>query len=298
MELTKEKKFIFLKILNNFNYRIFLLISLFPLFISQVEVHITAKSGIVNKEIDSTKTIISFEIECEVDKNISNNMTILGINIAVKKLDDANAVNAKCNLAAVRLINVLAESTKLHCIINLTESNPSFGVEDDLIVESWSSIGATNPAATFSFYNFEQIKQVININGLTLEYLNDGYCKNNNFLFKITSTLNPNPLLSTICYINLDGDTNHKKARCAIPLNGNTITCNVDVSQKKYNQNDKISIKIQDNVFCENGQMIKISEDATNELTIKEECGEIINNNNKYLYYNYIFFIILFFILI
>ena len=40
----------------------------------------------------------------------------------------------------------------------------------------------------------------------------------------------------------------------------------VDVSQKKYVQNDKIIIKAQDLVPCENGQNIKIINDTKNKL--------------------------------
>lgn len=290
-------------ILKILNFTIFILIFILPLIKTQVNVEVTATSGIIDKNIDSTKTMFTFKIECEVNKNISNNITRIDIFITVKKVNDADStgVNTICNLAPVRVINVSKQTTHLLCRLNLTNTHASFNLEDNLEISSGptqQSQTGVAVAAIFHFTDFDKISTVINVGRLTLEYLDDRYCKNNNFLFKMISTSIERPLLSTKCNIGLDGDNNHPFAECAIPMIGNNITCKVDVSRKKYRENDKISIKAQSYIPCENGQMIQILQDATNELIIKEECGEIINNNMDFLYIRDLFIVILFFILI
>ena len=286
----------------NINFSYFVLL-LFLSFVSLslediINVDVKAKTGIINKKlnknVDSTKTKFSFEIECEVNKNISNNMTNISITIQVKKIEDSNSKDALCNLVPVRVYEAGTAITTLYCLI----TGPSFREEDFLIIANVPTQEDSN-VAEFNFQDFNAIDSNINIRGLTLEYLDENYCKNNYFLFKMSSDeITVKPLLSTICNIGLDGDEDHPIARCAIPLIGTTIICNVDVSNKKYKENDKISIKSQSNVPCENGQLIKIEQDATNELKIQKDCGEIVNNNMKYLYSNYLFLQILFCFLI
>ena len=124
---------------------------------------------------------------------------------------------------------------------------------------------------------------------MTLNNLEEDNCKNNNFLFEINANnIEDRPLLSTICIIKLD-DELHPEASCAIPKDGLKIKCFVDVSETKYVKDDDIIIKAQDLVPCENGQILKITNNANNILVIKKECGEMINNKNDYFTFNILF---------
>ena len=147
----------------------------------------------------------------------------------------------------------------------------------------------------FQFIDFNKITEIINIEDLTLKYLDEDeeFCNNNHFLFEIMfSNPESRPLQSTICKVSLSNDKEHTEANCAIPISGNKIKCFVDVSQKNYVKNNKIIINEKNLIPCKNGQYIKISLDSQIELEIKEECGEIIIKN-KY-FFNIIFFILFF----
>ena len=266
-----------------------LLISLLISFSNQSleEVKVTAKTGIIKKELDSSKSKLTFYIDCMVNKNISNNITSINIQLKVKTPDINDPLIAICNIIPVRVIEEEA-LTSLFCIMNFSRDSDNIDEETNLMIEDGPKLENSEDAnkVKFNFEDFEKISTTINIEELTLNYLEDDYCSNNHFLFEMTSSeITQKPLLSTICKIKLSDDEAHPEARCAIPIKGTKIKCFVDVSQAKYVQNDNIIIKAQNLVPCENGQNIEIP-DATNKLTIKEECGEIINNKNEFFYIN------------
>ena len=287
-------------ILNTIYFIIFLLIE-----ISQedsIEIIVTAKTGIINKKLDKDK--FSFEIECEVNKNITNNISKIGINIKVKEADDdgSEGKTALCYLEPVRVFEE-SSTTHLLCTIELDDFRTfhTSNEEINLITDGNPSIASTDLPVTFDFEDFDQISGIINIEGdLTLKYLDEdeNYCNNNHFLFEIISSTDIKPLQSTICKVKLSDDKEHTEANCAIPFVATKIKCYVDVSQKKYVPNDNIIIKAQNLVPCQNGQNIELSNDATNKLIIKEECGEIINNKKNYIYIRELLFYILLFMII
>ena len=268
----------------------------------EITINIKPKTGIINKKFGSSKKEFSFQIDCEVDQNITNNITKIDIIIPIKNLDNDKTYSARCNLIPVRLINnEQTVDTSIYCIINLTEyANNELNKDSNIIInlENDNHIStdytSTTSTAVLNFTNFGDISAILSVNDLTLIKLDEEYCKNNNYLFEIDSQTINRPLLSTICYIALFGDTDHPIAKCAIPMKGNTIKCFVDVSQKKYKKGDHISIKKQELVPCENGQHIKIDSDISNTISINEDCGEIINNSNEYIYLYKILFVLFF----
>ena len=252
---------------------------------SPVQVIVEAKTGIINKEIDSTK--FSFEIECEVNQNITNNITQIDIFLTIKELIDSQTFNSICNIKAVR---VLEENKTITTNLICTIENSQHALnEETFLVISSSPTQEPSDIANFTFLNFDEISNYINLGGLTLNNLEEDNCKNNNFMFEINiNNIDSRPLLSTICKIKLN-DESHPEANCAIPIYGQKIKCFVDVSETKYIKDDNITIKAQNLIPCENGQILKITNNANNILIIQEECGEIINNYNNYFYFNILF---------
>ena len=276
---------------------IFLIIILVFINISNedsIQVKVTAKSGIIEKTVNIQKTEFSFHINCEVNRNITNNITKEHIFISVKRPTDSITYNANCNLVPVRVIEEETALTSFLCIIDI-DKNTNLNEETNLIIVSGpTKVNSDNTDINFIFIDFDKISEFVKIGDLTLEHLEEDYCKNNNFLFGITSeNIETTPLLSTICNISLSNDENHKVARCAIPISGSKIKCFVDVSSKKYVKNNNISILAQDLAPCENGQNLEILNDATNNLVINEECGEIINNKNEWFCLNKLFSLIM-----
>lgn len=259
----------------------------------KVEVTVTAKTGIINKEIDSTKTEFSFEIECEVNKNITNNISKINILLTVKELINSQTYNSECHIKPVRITEEdETTTTNLLCIILFEQPQHVLNGETFLVISNGPNQESSD-TANFTFLNFDQISNYINLGGLTLKHLEEDECKNNYFLFEINcKTIESMPLLSTICKIKLS-DEFHQEANCAIPINGTKIKCFVDVSKTKYIKDDNITIKAQDLVPCENGQILKIASNANNILIINDECGEIINNKNNFFNYNILFFLFL-----
>ena len=256
-----------------------------------VQVNVMAKTGIINKEFDSIKNEFSFEIECEVNQNITNNITKIDIPITVKEVIGTQTYYSLCHIIPVRVSEEDETSTtSLYCIIK--EPQHALNKETFLVI----SDGPSN-TTNFSFLNFDRISDFINLKGLTLNKLEEDNCKNNYYLFEIkTNNIEQRPLLSTICKIKLDDDL-HQEANCAIPIKGQIIKCFVDVSETKYVKDDNIAIKAQDLVPCENGQILKIESNANNILIINDECGEIINNKNDYFNFNIYFSLFLLFII-
>ena len=56
-------------------------------------------------------------------------------------------------------------------------------------------------------------------------------------------------------------------------------------------------IKKQGLIPCENGQAIKLPNDAINKLEVMEDCGEMVFMSNNYLYINKLFLIFLLYLL-
>ena len=265
-----------------------------------IDITVKAKTGIINKKLESSKTKFSFEISCEVNKNITNNITKIDILIKVKKTNDEKEYDSICNLVQVRFTEEETALANIICIIDL-EKPSELDEEANLILASGPTKDNSDFSdfANFNFINFDEISEVIKIDDLTLEYIEEDYCKNNNFLFEIISgNIERKPLQSTICSVSLANDDSHKIAKCAIPVSGNKIKCFVDVSETKYVENNNITILAQDLVSCENGQNLKIEKDASNKLIIKEECGELVNNDNQGHFlkeFFYLFFLLILF---
>jgi hypothetical protein len=258
-----------------------------------IQVTITAMTGIINKQYDRISKEFSFQIDCEVDKNITNNITKIDITIKVKNLDVNDKIyeNVVCHLVPVRVFNEGTATTNIFCIIENINKN-ELTKESNIIVEYIpSNIEDNDVNAKLTFENFDKIKENLPFEELTLMKLDTGFCQNNNYLFDIefSQTVEKRPLLSTICNIALSEDQAHPIANCAIPLTGNKIKCFVDVSNKKYKKDDQITIKAQGLVPCENGQHMEIANDATNSIKISEDCGEIINNGSEFINFSKIF---------
>ena len=106
------------------------------------------------------------------------------------------------------------------------------------------------------------------------------------------TSMKEQPLESTVCNIGINNDK-HDTARCAIPLGNYDIICSIDVSEEKIEKGEKIEIKSQELIKCENGQLLKINDDAQNILEINEDCDKsifIVFN----IFYLFFLFLILF----
>ena len=284
---------------------LYLLIALIVIVFTNEEINIsvTALTGIINKKLDSTKTIFSFEINCEVNETVSNNLTQIDFIMEISQKDGIN-YNSICNLLPIKVVEEKTDITKMLCYIYLNESS-NLNEETDLNIEDFPTnyISNNSDLPNLFFENFTDISEAINIIDLTLEYMEEDYCKDNNFFFWITSNNIPTrPLLSTICEVSLSNDESHNLAKCAIPTASNKIKCVVDVSETMYFENDNITILAQDLVPCDNGQKLNIANNANNILIIQEECGKTANknvtNDNQGLFLNELFSLILLLLLL
>ena len=247
-------------------------------------VTVTAKTGIINREISSDKKSFSFDVECEVNQNITNNLTKKIIILEVtKERGSTDIIEAECNIKPVRVYEEQKSLTNLMCLINLV--NIDINENTKLFINS-----ITSESNIFQFKQFNTISDPITIGTITLNYTeDDDECKNNNYIFEIIvqNDIGKRPLQAMICYIPLYGDSDHKEARCVVPFIGKIMKCSVDVAEKKYTKESKISIKKTDLIQCKNGQNLELQYDAENELAIKEECGEIINNRSYFIYFKF-----------
>ena len=265
----------------------------------QIEVIVTAITGVVNQKYDSKKSECTFDIFCEVNKNITNNISKIRVTLEVRKfpIDDQHLIIAKCFIKPVRVAQNSVSETCLKCSIDTTLY--SFIKEDTILI--YSDNLEQDPEKTndviFNFENFDKLKDLIEVNALNLNNLNEESCIYNNYLFEINTNVDfkENPLLeSTICRIGISDDEFHKLARCAIPMKGTKMKCYVDVEEKKYKKGDNIIIDEQEVVPCDNGQAIKFSISSKQILSVKEECGETIFTNNNYLYFSKLLFSLLY----
>ena len=264
-----------------------------------LEIEVMALSGLVNTNYDSKERLFTFDILCEVNKNITNNIAKINIKIKVKKypVDNEPLIDAICHLKPVRVAKDSVSQTLLKCFFDTTDY--PFIKEDIILIyaNNYTPDYGTLDQVTFTFNKFEDISRLIRVNMQTLNNLNDDSCIHNNYLFEINTDFDfgeDSLLESTICRVEISGDEFHKIARCAIPMKGNIMKCYVDVEEKKYKKGDIIAIEKQEVVLCDNGQAIKLLCDQKKMLSVKEECGEEIFTNNNYLYFNKLSFSLLF----
>ena len=256
-------------------------------------VKVIATSGIIEKTKYSKAKLLSFTIQCQVDQNITNKISLIDIGINTKRPEDNKIFPSICNLAAIRIDSEEDEygDTQLNCILNYTEFNND-NVDDDMNLIIDENPTYTSSVADFDFINFDKIGIPIEIGGLHIYYLDEDYCQENHFLFEMNFTNNYNPPLeSTVCEFNINGNDVHDIAQCAIPLSSNVIKCYIDISEDKMEQGEKIEIKAQTLARCQNGQMVNIINDAQNILTIEEDCEQDFFLIYKWLYMFLIFLI-------
>ena len=253
-----------------------------------IAVTITAISGIINKEIItvSNQKMLMFNIECLVDKNITNKIYIIDITMKIKILGGTTQFDSTCNI-----VQALIESgktnayTKLKCTMDYSSYNNDNIVDQNLIVDSSVAPTYDITKATFTFADFEKIGTAIQIQGLYIYNLEKDFCENKIFKFEMnfTSTGYNPPLESTICDINLSNNEVHNVAKCAIPYSSNVVLCYIDVSEKKITKGEKIEINLQTNSKCKNGQFVTIRDNAQNILEMDVDCDKM-----HFLVYNII----------
>lgn len=259
-------------------------------FSKEIDVTLKAKTGIINKEIN--KEQFSFIIGIEVSQNITNNITKKYFELKIGSEIDNYNINSICNVKPVRVEEGQTAETDLMCSFNKSAYS-NIDAETKLFVDSPSS-DITIEDVTFKFEMFDKISSSITIGSHSLIYTkDDNECTNNHYIFEIENEndITP-PLQSTACNLALSGDEDHKEARCVIPVSGKTMKCSIDVSEKKYAKGNKIIIKKQGLIQCENGQNIEINTDSENDLTINEECGSL-----KYINFNYLYLLFTFILL-
>ena len=282
--------------LNNIYFRIFFLLITFSNE-EPIEIQVNAKSGVVNTNYNSKKKEFSFEIVCEVNKNISTTITNINISLKVAKypINGEPEIPVICKIRPVRVWGEDSVSeTVFMCTFNTGEY--SFINENTILIRPTNVIqdSSTLNIAKLIFDKFDDVSTPIEIKSLTLSNIEKDYCIHNNYIFEISTDKdfkeNP-PLEAAICKIALLNDESHQIARCAIPVNGVKMKCSVDVEEKKYKKGDIIVIEKQGIIPCENGQAIKLPNDAKNKLEILEDCGEKIFMKNYYIHINILFLI-------
>ena len=267
----------------------------------KISVTITATSGIINKVKYSRKKILSFIIPCQVDKNITNSISRVDITFKTKRPEDDKQFEVTCNLNSVRIdSDDNYANTYLSCQLNYSTDYINDKIDDDmnLVIDKSYTPQYTSNIVEFNFQKFEEIGQAIEISGLYIFNSDNDNCYNNYYHFKMKYTNFTNkPLESTVCYIALSNNEVHDTARCAIPINTDTINydiiCTIDISEEKMEKGEKIEISSQSLVNCENGQILEITGGAKNVLEIDEDCDKsfLLIFNNFYLF---ILFLILF----
>ena len=267
----------------------------------KISVTITATSGIINKVKYSRKKILSFIIPCQVDKNITNSISRVDITFKTKRPEDDKQFEVTCNLNSVRIdSDDNYANTYLSCQLNYSTDYINDKIDDDmnLVIDKSYTPQYTSNIVEFNFQKFEEIGQAIEISGLYIFNSDNDNCYDNYYHFKMNYTDFTNkPLESTVCYIALSNNEVHDTARCAIPINTDTINydiiCTIDISEEKMEKGEKIEISSQSLVNCENGQILEITGGAKNVLEIDEDCDKsfLLIFNNFYLF---ILFLILF----
>ena len=109
----------------------------------EINISVTAISGIINKKLDSTKTIFSFEINCEINETITNNLTQIDFFMEISQKDGINH-NSTCNLLPIKVVGEETDITKMLCYIYLDESS-NLNEKTDLNIEDFLRIKAILP---------------------------------------------------------------------------------------------------------------------------------------------------------
>jgi hypothetical protein len=265
----------------------------------QIQIEVSALTGVLNSKYDSKKNMFTFDIFCEVNKNITNTIGKINISVELRKypIDNQYQVKANCTIKPVRVAKNSVSETCLKCFFDTT---PYSFINDETILIYSGNIeqdSETKNDVLFIFKEFDRLSILYNFTILNLNNLNDEFCIHNKYIFEINTNDNfeMNSLLeSTICRVEISDDEFHKLARCAVPMKGNKMKCYVDVEEKKYKKGDYIVIGEQEIVPCDNGQAINFKFSSKQVLNVKEECGEKVFTNNNYLYFNKLFFSLLF----
>jgi hypothetical protein len=275
------------------NIFIFIILILYSSEDEKITVTVIATSGIVDKVENSKSKIISFNIPCQVDKNITNKISRIDLTLNTKRPEDNKIFPAECNIQSVRIESedTLAD-TKLICILNYTNYIDD-NIDDDMNLVIEGAPIYTSNIVEFIFEKFSEIGTFIQIDNLFIYKLDDSSCMDNNYQFEMnfTGTITA-PLKSTVCVFDISDNEIHTTAKCAIPISSNVIKCYIDTSDEKIQKGEKIEIKAQNYVKCENGQIIKIVNNAENILEIEEDCKKC------FLYYNNIFYFLIFLLFI
>jgi len=265
-----------------------------------IQVTIKAMSGIINKEIItiSNQKWLSFNIECNVNKNITTKISKIDIAIKIKILGEDTTFDSTCNIVSALIDSDKSDVyTKLKCKMNYSTYNNDNIVDKNLIVDSNVAPTYTSDIATFTFEDFPKIGTPIVIQGLNIYNLEKDFCENKIFKFEMKFTNDDNsyvrPLESTICDIKLSNNEVHNVAKCAIPYSSNIVLCYIDVSEKKITKGEKIEINAQENSKCQNGQVVTIRGNAQNILEMEVDCDKM-----HFLVYNIINILFLILILL
>ena len=267
-----------------------------------IQIEVTALTGVLNPKYDSKKNIFTFDIFCEVNKNITNTIGKINITLEVKKypIDNQHLVQTICNIKPVRVAKNSVSETCLKCFFDTTPY--SFIKEDTIIIYSGNiEQDSETDEILFIFNKFDYLSVLNDVNVLNLNNINDESCIHNKYLFEINTNVDfeQNSLLeSTVCRVEISDDEFHKLARCVIPIKGKKMKCYIDVEEKKYKKGDNIIIGEQEVVPCDNGQAINFIINSKQILSVKEECGDQVFTNNNYLYFNELIFLLLLIILL
>jgi hypothetical protein len=280
------------------DYKLFLIFAYLLINISyeeQIQIDVKALTGVLNQKYDSKKKIITFDIFCEVNKNITNTIGKINITLELRKypIDGQNLEGAICTIKPVRVAKNSVSETCLKCFFDTTLYS---SISEDIVIIYSGNIRqdpATTNEVLFNFIKFNDLAVLSDVNVLNLNNLDDEYCKHNKYIFDINTNedFDQNSLLeSTICTIEISDDEFHKSARCAIPIKGKKMKCYVDVEEKKYKKGDNIILGASQIIPCDNGQALNIIVNSKQTLSVIEECGEKVFTNNNYLYFNKLLF--------
>ena len=127
----------------------------------EINISVTAISGIINKKLDSTKTIFSFEINCEINETITNNLTQIDFFMEISQKDGINH-NSTCNLLPIKVVGEETDITKMLCYIYLDESS-NLNEKTDLNIEDFPTTYISNNSdlPNLFFENFTDISEAI-----------------------------------------------------------------------------------------------------------------------------------------
>ena len=254
----------------------------------KITITVNATSGIIEKRENLKLKLLYFKIPCRVDNNITKNISKIDIEIKTKIPELDEILPSICNLNSVRLEpDSNFADTYLNCILNYTNYN-SENIDNDMNLIIAYNPTYTSDVAEFIFNNFENSGKPMEINGLFIYNLETDFCEGTNFFFEMNFTsINTNPIESTVCEFEISENNIHNIATCAIPFSSNIIKCAIDASKEKVEEGEKIKIKAQNYAKCRNGQVVNIKSDSQNTLEINEECS------CKFIFIKILFYLLL-----